>query len=392
MNIKKHALALSAVFSLCWASSAVAQGAVTTAVFVQRNSASRNAIASFVQDPGTGELSLLGVFRTGGRGEPSIDGNQSHSLASKGRLLFVTNAGDNTISSFNVQSDGTPVLVSRVSSRGVRPVSLAVKKNTLLVVNQGIKAGKPGAIGGSVQAFRIAPAGTLTPIDGAVYRFSSKDVPNEVLSNAANPLFSVVRSGVSAVSTFWFHESGVISLTETVYNVPDGLGGAIKSGDQSTVIVTLPDAATAGVTSLQLNARGRAIAQRTYARPAQKDPCWAAIHPDGIRLWTAAFATRLLSLYTIGADGRLTSVSNYVARGGPGSVDLAVDQTGDYLFSLRAFRVPSGAQNIRPSVDVFATTGGSSSAGLSLIGNYQLPENWTNAAPTGVAVVSPNPV
>lgn len=392
MRLAKYLSIVISFATFFCSSSSVAQGVAQTAVFVQRNTANRNAIAAFVQDSGSGELSLLGVFRTGGKGEPTIDGNQSHALASKGRLLFVTNAGDNTVSVFDVQSNGTPVLVSRVSSRGVRPVSLAVKKNTLLVVNQGIKAGEPGATGGNVLAFRIASGGALSPIEGAVYRFASEDVPNEVLSNSSNPLFSVVRSGANAVSTFWLRDQGAISLTETVFNIPDPLGGAVKSGAQSTVIVTLPDADTAGVVSLQMNARGRTTARRTYPRPAQKDPCWAAIHPDGNRLWTAAFATRLLSLYNIGGDGRLTAVSNYVAQVGPGSVDLAVDQAGDYLFSLRAFRVPSGAQNIRPSVDVFATTGSSTSAGLSFVGSYQLPQNWTNAAPTGIAVVSPGPI
>ena len=202
MRLAKYLSIVISFATFFCSSSSVAQGVAQTAVFVQRNTANRNAIAAFVQDSGSGELSLLGVFRTGGKGEPTIDGNQSHALASKGRLLFVTNAGDNTVSVFDVQSNGTPVLVSRVSSRGVRPVSLAVKKNALLVVNQGIKAGEPGATGGNVLAFRIASGGALSPIEGAVYRFASEDVPNEVLSNSSNPLFSVVRSGANAVSTF----------------------------------------------------------------------------------------------------------------------------------------------------------------------------------------------
>lgn len=372
--------------------SAWAQGATRTAVFVQRNSAGRNAVAAFAQDSTSGALALVGVFRTGGKGEPSIDGNQSHALAAKGRLLFVTNAGDNSISVFRAQENGGLALLSRVPSRGVRPVSLAIKKNVLLVVNQGIRAGKPRASGGNVRAFRIGADGSLSLIVGAVYRFSAKDVPNEILSNAAKPLFSVVRSGANAVSTFWLHDEGTISLAETVPNIPDPLGGAIKSGPESTVIITLPDADTAGVVSLHMNARGQATARRTYPRPEQKDPCWAAIHPDGSRVWTSAFATRILSLYTLGIDGSLTGVSNYTDLRGAGSVDITVDETGEHLFRLKAFRVPNGEHDIRPSVDVFAITGRSTTAGLSFIGNYKLPENWSAAGPTGLVAISLDPV
>lgn len=378
--------------TLCIAASALAQGNVERTIFVQRNSANRNAVAAFAQDSVTGALTLLGVFRTGGKGEPSIDGNQSHALASRGRYLFVPNAGDNSISVFQVQQDGSLVLLSRTPSRGVRPVSMAVKKNVLLVVNQGIKAGTPGATGGNVRAFRIGANGSLTLISGAVYHFAAEDVPNEILSNSANPLFTVGRSGTNAVSTFWFHDEGTISLTETVSNIPDPLGGAIKSGSKSTVIVTLPDEDTAGVVSLQMNARGRTTASWRYSRPEQKDPCWAAIHPDGTRVWTSAFATRLLSLYTLRSDGSLRAVSNYTDSRGPGSVDVAVDDSGSYLFRLRAFRVPNGAHNIRPSIDVFSTTGQSQNGGLALVGNYLLPENWSTTAPTGVAVVSLGPI
>ncbi len=391
MLTSKTKSALTLLAALLWSISAWAQGAISTAVFVQRNSANRNAVAALSQDAASGELALVGVYRTGGKGEPSLDGNQSHALAARGLFLFVTNAGDNTISSFQVQRDGSLKLLSRTNSRGVRPVSLAVKGDMLLVVNQGIKADKPGAIGGNVRAFRIGSDGSLSAVSGAVYRFSPRDVPNEVLSNAANGLFTVGRSGSSSVSTFLLEDNGKITLAETVRNIPDPLGGAIKSGAESTVIMTLPDADTAGVTSLQINSSGFTIAHRTYPRPEQRDPCWAAIHPDGTRVWTSAFATRLLSLYQLGTDGTLSAVSNYSYSRGPGSVDITVDETGSYLFRLKAFRAPHGEHNIQPLIEVLATTGQSENAGLALVGNYKLPKDWGSAAPTGIVAVVPNP-
>lgn len=392
MLVTKTKSACALFVILFWSASAWAQGALGTTVFVQRNSANRNAVAAFAQDATTGALSLVGVYRTGGKGEPSLDGNQSHALAARGPLLFVTNAGDNTISSFRIQRDGGLVLVSRRNSRGVRPVSLAVKGDVLLVVNQGIKAGKHGAIGGNVRAFRIGIDGRLSVLGGAVYRFSQRDIPNEVLSNSANGLFTVGRSGSNSASTFSLQDDGRITLVETVRHIPDPLGGAIKSGAESTVILTLPDADTAGVTSLQMDSSGHTVARRTYPRPEQKDPCWAAIHPDGTRVWTSAFATRLLSLYQLAADGTLSAVSNYSYSRGPGSVDITIDDTGSFLFRLKAFRAPGGQHNIQPSVEVLAVTGQAENAGLALVGDYKLPKDWASAAPTGIIAVSPNPI
>ena len=381
------AAALAVALQCCCPRSSWAQSPHSNAVFVSRNPSGANEVGAFVQDPGTGALSLVGTYLTGGRGELDIDGNQSHALAVKDDLLFVTNTGDNSLTVFRIESTGALSRLQRVSSRGVRPVSLAVKDTTLLVVNQGITAGKPGAVGGNVTAFSIGNDGELAHIRGSTFSFHASDTPNEILSNSANRLFSVGRSSANAVDTFRLSADGRISRTDTQRGVQDPLGGAIKSGSRSTVIFTLPDRSHAGVMSLVVNAQGKFLNARTYLRPKLLDPCWATIHPNGTLVWTAAFATRTISLYRLGERGGLTAVSNFRPwNTGAGIVDLTTDSTGSYVFQLRAFRAPGGEHNQRPSVAVFETTGGDADAGLALVGEYDLPSSWSRSGPTGIAV------
>src|SRR6185312_9570103 len=95
-----------------------------------------NSAHAFYTETNTGANALL-VFRhkrdgtlfrpervqTGGRGIaatppfgfPTVDGSGSVNLTADGRLLFVVNAGDNTVSSFRVTASG-PKLADRVSS------------------------------------------------------------------------------------------------------------------------------------------------------------------------------------------------------------------------------------------------------------------------------------
>lgn len=90
-----------------------------------------------------GTLSLPEQVRTGGRGIaatppfgfPTVDGSGSVNLTADGRLLFVVNAGDNTVSSFRLTASG-PKLADRVSSGGVLPISLTSSGHLLYVLNE----------------------------------------------------------------------------------------------------------------------------------------------------------------------------------------------------------------------------------------------------------------
>ncbi len=360
----------------------------TNAVFASQNPAGANSVASFVQNPRTGNLSFVGEYATGGTGDPSIQANQSHALASNGSHLFVTNAGDDSISVFTIKRGGKLSLKRTYPSAGSNPVSLAVIGSRLLVVNQGSGEG----LKGNIRAFQIRRSGSLSRIRSAHFDYLASDVPVEVIVNSRNSFFSVARSGANALDFFKLNNDGTIVRTDTVAGVQDPLGGVMKSSPQTIALYTLPDEAQPGVTSVYVSGEGKAQYQHQEIREDLQDPCWAAIHRDQRRLWLSSFKTRALSLYTISDNGAMTAVSDYITHTtGPGSVDITTDKAGAFLFRLRAYPAPTGSGPIQPYVDTLKIQGGSSrNAGLSLTDESALPSSWSSSAPTGILAVQVN--
>jgi 6-phosphogluconolactonase (cycloisomerase 2 family) len=96
-------------------------------------------------------------------GFPIVDSSGSINLTPDGRLLFVVNAGDNTVSSFRVDGNGVPRLVDRESSNGVLPVSLSSNGHLLYVVNE---------LSGNISGYSFSESGKLTPIAGSTRSLS----------------------------------------------------------------------------------------------------------------------------------------------------------------------------------------------------------------------------
>ncbi|HKO26499.1 MAG TPA: beta-propeller fold lactonase family protein, partial [Solirubrobacteraceae bacterium] len=112
------------------------------AVYTTTNDPNGNAVIVFKRGR-DGTLTQGPTVPTGGTGIaaqppftfPIVDSQGSMALARGGRLLFVVNDGDNTITSFRTTDDGLR-RVDRVSSGGVLPVSLTIHGHLLYVVNE----------------------------------------------------------------------------------------------------------------------------------------------------------------------------------------------------------------------------------------------------------------
>jgi 6-phosphogluconolactonase len=121
------------------------QGASTSGggwVFTATNSPSGNAVFVYKRDA-NGQLTQTATVPTGGKGIaseppfgfPIVDSSGSINLTANGKLLFVVNAGSNTVTSFRVTSSGLQK-VSVASTHGKLPISLASSGNTLYTVNE----------------------------------------------------------------------------------------------------------------------------------------------------------------------------------------------------------------------------------------------------------------
>jgi len=134
------------------------------AVYTASNDPSGNSVIVFTR-AANGTLTQRKVVATGGKGIastapfgfPIVDSSGSINLTPDGKLLFVVNAGDNSVSSFLVTASG-PKLVSHVPSHGKLPISLTSSGDLLYVVNETSQ---------NIFGWKFSSTGKLTPLAGS---------------------------------------------------------------------------------------------------------------------------------------------------------------------------------------------------------------------------------
>lgn len=366
---------------------------VTNAVYIIQNPDGPNHIAAYIQDPNTGNLSLLGQYGTGGRGSTLVHGDTSHALVSDGTHLFTVNSGDNTITVFNILRNGALNSLGTFNSQGHRPVSLAIHKNVLYVLNQGSKEAN---IEGLLTAFKIESNGTLTVIQTS-YAFPPKSLPVDVLTSPRDGLISVSLHDAMKLEIFRMTPAGIELASTARMGLPPYGGVTLPPSNpviaRSPILgdlffVTLDSEKQPGVATIRSSATGKKNKIQKSTRHVLKDPCWAAVNPQGNRIWVSSFEKRILSLYTLGRTGAYRWVSDNVdIAEGPGGLDVSTSGDGAYVFRLRGFATASPFDNVQPYVDVFVANAGLSNAGLQLLSTQKLPTDWSQSAPMGIIAI-----
>lgn len=117
---------------------------------------------------GDGTLTPLQTIATQGVGTasqppfgfPINDSSGSINLTQDGRLLFVVNSGDNSVTSFRVGPGGWLTFADRAPSGGVLPISLTSNEDgdVLYALNE---------LSGTIQGFDVAHNGHLSWIRGS---------------------------------------------------------------------------------------------------------------------------------------------------------------------------------------------------------------------------------
>ncbi len=135
--------------------------------YTQTNNPAGNTVLVYARNT-NGTITPIGNVPTGGKGQPTppgtptfglpvVDSQGSVDLTPDGKLLFVVNAGDNSVSSLQVTATGLK-LVDHVSSHGKLPIALASSGHLLYVLN---------GLSFNVYGWRFSSNGKLTPIAGS---------------------------------------------------------------------------------------------------------------------------------------------------------------------------------------------------------------------------------
>jgi hypothetical protein len=200
----------------------------------------------------------------------------------------------------------------------------------------------------------------------------------------------VLLGGANAIASFNVSDAGELSSRQTLTGQLAPVGGAPSAQQPLVAYATLSDASDPRMVSVRVlgNSAPRVIS--SLAAPADVDPCWAAASPGGKRVWSSNFQTASLTLYRAGLLGKLTRIGSYVsADGGPGSLDVALDRSGHFLYRLRAFNAAGSGPNPTPRVEAFRVGTDWTGADVTLLQSVALPSDLTTAAPTGIAVTFP---
>ncbi|MET0235142.1 MAG: beta-propeller fold lactonase family protein, partial [Kibdelosporangium sp.] len=358
------------------------------AVFVQSNSQHGNEVVALARGE-DGKLSEVGRYDTGGTGSGSFEDSANgvilgtangeaapqHNIDNP-QLLFVTNAGSNSVTVFRVTADSLQ-LVETLPSGGEKPVSLTVNRGLLYVLNSGelddrlvlrrpvetnqdlldnCTHGEPPTVTG----FRVGEDGDLSEI-----------------ANSTRPLSGGQGSGCSQVS--FTQDGSQLVVTERVATLPgktadkgaivtfdvndDGLLGAKKVMDPSgtgpfgfaftkdgTLLVSEqkhsePGQSTTSSYTMREDGTLKAISKSVGNQGT--DNCWVVVTSDSRMAFTSnAFGGGTISSYRIDENGALSLLqSSATAEPGKdinddrltdGTTDLSLSRDSEFLYQLNS--------------------------------------------------------
>ena len=321
------------------------------AVYVLTNQPS-NAVAAFDRAP-DGTLTPAGMFSTGGSGNPVAQPGDppTDPLASQGALilsdnnqfLFAVNAGSNEISALAIGKDGL-TLVDKVSSGGVRPISLTVHENLLYVLNEG---GTPNITG-----FTVSDTGELTPLAGSTRPLTAGSAadPAEVSFNPDGTLLVVTEKAANLIDLYVVGSDGVAGPpTPNTSNGLTPFGFAFDPRNHVIVSEAFGGAPNAAaVSSYTANLNGTLDVVSGSVPDFQTAACWIVITNSGRYVYTSNTGSGAVSSYALASSGELTLLNSVAANIGSMSfpIDMALNNSSRYLYvhaaglqAVEAFRV-----------------------------------------------------
>lgn len=356
------------------------------AVFSMSNAIQGNVVVAYSRAP-DGTLTEAGRFPTDGTGSGGFEdtangmilGNARgesapNNLIGASELLFVTNAGSNSITVFRVEKDGLEIVEVQPSG-GEKPVSVTVNKGLLYVLHSGELVDglvPPNCTTGmlpSVTGFRVSNDGQLTPIHG-----STRELSGDPFSGCSQVSFNprgdvlVVTERTARIPSQAPGDEGVINTfvvnadgTLGTHRVIDATGegpfgftftktGALLTTEQFDGPLGPSEGAAAGYT---VNSDGTLTPTSPSVRNGGTDTCWLVVSDNGQYGFTTSFFEpnnpaapfpesqrngSRISSYQVSADGALELLEAVAFDAQQGASDMSFSRNSQYLYQLNSFR------------------------------------------------------
>jgi 6-phosphogluconolactonase len=296
-------------------------------IYVQTNDAKRNEVVAFDRDA-DGTLTAIGHFETGGRGSGTPHLASQSSVVVSGNRLLVTNAGSDELSLFGVTAAGLE-LVSRVTSGGSHPTSVAIHGELAYVLNNG----SPGIAG-----FSLAD-GMLTALEGSERPLTTDADPAQIAFSPDGRMLVVTERGTNSISTFEVDQRGLVEGPRTIASSGATPYGFDFAGGSMVVTEAFGgELGSAAASSYSLSG-GQLDCVSASVANTRSEVCWAVVTRDGRYVYVTNFGDSTISSYRVNADGSLELLEPVAAStnmGQKGVRDEAITGDGLFLYALDA--------------------------------------------------------
>ena len=311
-----------------------------------------NAVLAFRRDD-QGRLTLLpgAPFSTGGKGviDPSFklgpfDTDQNVVIDHDRRLLFAVNSGSNSIAGFHIRPhDGAlePTRGSPFPSGGINPVSIGLRGDQIVIINQDLDSAQNTAGGlPSIVTRHVTEDGRIVkfPADTTI-SLSVGSAPSQALTANNRPfVFDAQFLGGRLASYRLFPNGRLLA------NPPQPLPASESVGGTAPLPLGLwvnPDARQLYVGFVTVNKlgvytwdeEGVPVFERTVANSG-KAICWLRANRAGTRLYSANTGSSTVSVYDT-TDPDEPKEIQAIHISGPGALfQLALDPTERFLYVI----------------------------------------------------------
>lgn len=315
-------------------------------VYLQSDDAAANQVIGYDFDGSS--LAQIGSWATGGQGTGFWLGSQG-SVARDGKYLYAVDGGSNDVAVFAIGKDGALRLLDREPIAGVKPVSVAVEGDKIVVLS--VKAYSP--CGGLLKCAPLMDPKRCEPLlrcalfdqDRLTLLRRHHDTL-EVLDDIQLPgtggaqvsfvghphakrvVVTEKKSGTIASVLLRKNRFGSTSSVASAGSTPYGFGIA----HHDTLVVTNAENEVDGagtVSSYSLRKKSVTVVTSRLAN-GQKAPCWLAIGKGGRTAYVSNPDSNTISLLGIDRNGSLSLRAASATSPVTGPIDLEVHE--QFLF------------------------------------------------------------